>query len=201
MDDSAPTRGLPLRHLLSPSQPLVAPASSRFCGCLVACDQPWKRTPRDLSRRFRPPLVRPASRGKSWSSASGFFMPGFSCRTTTTFSSRHPGVGLSRGMKWLNQEYAQSFNVRHRRVGHLFQGRFKGILVERESHLLELVRSIVLNPVRCPTKRKRCDWPGMMSGATTVRRPGSKLRPPGWRRAGDGLDAGSVSSPRSCSGP
>jgi putative transposase len=59
-----------------------------------------------------------------------------------------PEVGLSRGMKWLNQEYAQAFNERHQRVGHLFQGRFKSILVEREGHLLELIRYIVLNPVR-----------------------------------------------------
>jgi putative transposase len=58
-------------------------------------------------------------------------------------------VGLSRGVKWLNKEYAQKFNWRHSRVGHLFQGRFRGILVEREGHLLELVRYIVLNPVRC----------------------------------------------------
>ncbi|MEA2166125.1 MAG: REP-associated tyrosine transposase [Thermoanaerobaculia bacterium] len=60
-----------------------------------------------------------------------------------------PEVGLSRGVKWLNQTYAEAFNERHDRVGHLFQGRFKGILAERESHLLELIRYIVLNPVRC----------------------------------------------------
>jgi len=60
-----------------------------------------------------------------------------------------PETNLSRGMRTLNGEYAQSFNQRHRRAGHLFQGRFKGILVERESHLLELVRYVVLNPVRC----------------------------------------------------
>jgi hypothetical protein len=51
-------------------------------------------------------------------------------------------------MQQLNSRYSQAFNRRHRRVGHLFQGRFKGILVERESHLLELVRYVVLNPVR-----------------------------------------------------
>jgi hypothetical protein len=62
-----------------------------------------------------------------------------------------PEIGLSSGMQWLNQRYAQEFNKRHGRVGHLFQGRFKGILVERESHLLELLRYIVLNPVRCGT--------------------------------------------------
>jgi len=60
-----------------------------------------------------------------------------------------PETNLSRGIRTLNGDYAQSFNRRYRRAGHLFQGRFKGILVERESHLLELVRYIVLNPVRC----------------------------------------------------
>jgi hypothetical protein len=59
-----------------------------------------------------------------------------------------PEVGLSRGVKWLNQIYAEYVNERYERVGHLFQGRFKGILVEREGHLLELLRYIVLNPVR-----------------------------------------------------
>jgi REP element-mobilizing transposase RayT len=64
-----------------------------------------------------------------------------------------PDCGLSRGVKWLNQRVAETFNERHDRVGHLFQGRFKSILVERESHLLELVRYIVLNPVRaCLTR-------------------------------------------------
>jgi len=59
-----------------------------------------------------------------------------------------PEPNLSAGMRQLNGLYAQGFNRRHSRVGHLFQGRFKGILVEREAHLLELSRYIVLNPVR-----------------------------------------------------
>jgi len=59
-----------------------------------------------------------------------------------------PERTLSRGMQWLNSKYAQAFNRRHDRVGHLFQGRFKGILVEKQSHLLELARYVVLNPVR-----------------------------------------------------
>ena len=60
-----------------------------------------------------------------------------------------PERTLSHGVKRLNERWAQRFNWRHDRVGHLFQGRFNGILVERETHLLELVRYIVLNPVRC----------------------------------------------------
>ena len=55
---------------------------------------------------------------------------------------------LSRGMHALNGGYSQEFNRRHNRRGHLFEGRFKGILVEKEAHLLELHRYVVLNPVR-----------------------------------------------------
>jgi hypothetical protein len=51
-------------------------------------------------------------------------------------------------MRQLNGIYTQSFNRRHKSVGHLSQGQFKAILVERESHLLELCRYIVLNPAR-----------------------------------------------------
>ena len=59
-----------------------------------------------------------------------------------------PEGNLSRGMRQLNGVYTQGFNRRHRKVGHLFQGRFKAILVERDSYLLELARYVVLNPVR-----------------------------------------------------
>jgi putative transposase len=55
---------------------------------------------------------------------------------------------LSVGMRQLNGVYTQRFNRHHGRVGHLFQGRFKAILLERESYLLELCRYVVLNPVR-----------------------------------------------------
>ncbi len=55
---------------------------------------------------------------------------------------------LSAGMKLLNSAYAQYFNYSHDRTGHLFQGRFKAIVVEKDSYLLELCRYIVLNPVR-----------------------------------------------------
>jgi putative transposase len=59
-----------------------------------------------------------------------------------------PEPTLSRGMKWLNGKYAQWFNKRHQRSGHLFQGRFKGFLVEKESYLQALIRYVALNPVR-----------------------------------------------------
>ena len=55
---------------------------------------------------------------------------------------------LSIGMRQLNGVYTQAFNRRHGKVGHLFQGRFKAILIQKETHLLEACRYVVLNPVR-----------------------------------------------------
>ena len=83
-----------------------------------------------------------------------------------------PEANLSRGMHLLNGVYTQWFNHQHRRVGHLLQGRFKAIVVEKESHLLELARYIVLNPVRAKMVRSEWDWPWSsyraMSGQTNV---------------------------------
>lgn len=59
-----------------------------------------------------------------------------------------PEGNLSAGMRQLNGVYTQAFNRTHDRDGHLFKGRYKSILVEKESYLLELARYIVLNPVR-----------------------------------------------------
>ena len=73
---------------------------------------------------------------------------------------------LSKGMKYLNGTYTQSFNRRHRRVGHVFQGRFKGILVQKDAYLLELARYIVLNPVRARMVRRAQDWPWSSYRAT-----------------------------------
>lgn len=55
---------------------------------------------------------------------------------------------LSRGMRELNGIYTQRFNRRHQREGHVFQGRYKSVLVDKNRYLLELSRYIVLNPVR-----------------------------------------------------
>ena len=57
-------------------------------------------------------------------------------------------AGLNRALRYVNGVYTQSFNRRHKRVGHLFQGRYKAILVEKQSYLLELSRYIHLNPWR-----------------------------------------------------
>lgn len=57
-----------------------------------------------------------------------------------------PQPNLSLGMRQLNGRYTQAYNRRHQRVGHLLQGRFTAILVEKKAHLLELCRYVVLNP-------------------------------------------------------
>lgn len=62
-----------------------------------------------------------------------------------------PQPNLSDGMHQLNGVWSQQFNRRHGRVGQVFQGRFKAIMVERDSYLLELARCVVLNPVRART--------------------------------------------------
>ncbi|MGF1907863.1 transposase [Vibrio kasasachensis] len=59
-----------------------------------------------------------------------------------------PDGNLSKGMRQLNGVYTQKFNRKHQRVGHLYQGRYKAILVDKEAYLLEVGRYIVLNPVR-----------------------------------------------------
>jgi putative transposase len=59
-----------------------------------------------------------------------------------------PDGNLSKGMRHLNGVYTMRFNRHHGSVGHVFQGRYKAILVQKESHLFEVCRYVVLNPVR-----------------------------------------------------
>jgi len=65
---------------------------------------------------------------------------------------------LSGGMRQLNGLYTQRFNRRHGLAGHLFQGRYKAILVQKETYLLELTRYVVLNPLRANMVESLEDW-------------------------------------------
>ena len=65
---------------------------------------------------------------------------------------------LSRGMRQLNGWYTQQFNRSHQMVGHLFQGRYKAILVQKESYLSELARYVVLNPLRANMVANLDEW-------------------------------------------
>lgn len=69
-------------------------------------------------------------------------------------------VSLSKIMQTFQSSYTQYYNSRHKKIGHLFQGRYKAILCDKDSYLLELVRYIHLNPVRAKlvTDPKEYEW-------------------------------------------
>ncbi len=71
-----------------------------------------------------------------------------------------PEANLSAGMRQLNGVWSQCFNRAHGRVGHVFQERYKAIMVERQGYLLELARYVVLNPLRArmETDLGRYEW-------------------------------------------
>lgn len=77
-----------------------------------------------------------------------------------------PDGNLAKGMRQLNGVYTQRFNKRHAMVGHIFQGRYKAIIVEKESYLLELARYIVLNPVRARMVKSPATWKWSSYAAT-----------------------------------
>ncbi len=81
-----------------------------------------------------------------------------------------PEGNLSIGMRQLNGVYTQWFNRIHGRVGHLFQGRFKGIVVQKDSHLLEASRYIVLNPIRAGLIKHPNQWVWSSYSATAGQR-------------------------------
>ena len=86
-----------------------------------------------------------------------------------------PEAGLSAGVHDLNARYAQWFNLRSSRTGHLFEGRFRAVLVQKDSHLLELCRYVVLNPVRAKLARGAGEWPWSSYRATA-----GLAEPPDW---------------------
>ena len=67
-------------------------------------------------------------------------------------------ANLSLLMRHLNGVYTQRFNRRYDKVGHVFQGRFNAILVDRDSYLLSLCRYVELNPLRSRLARSPADW-------------------------------------------
>jgi REP element-mobilizing transposase RayT len=78
-----------------------------------------------------------------------------------------PEGNLTKGMRQLNGVFTQWSNRRHKRSGHVFQGRYKAILVDRDSYFLELARYIVLNPVRAAMVKHPNQWKWSSYGATS----------------------------------
>jgi putative transposase len=82
-----------------------------------------------------------------------------------------PLPNLPSGMRQLNGLYAQSFNGRHNRCGHVFEARYRSRLVEKESYLLAVCRYVVLNPVRAGICLHPQDWPWSSYRATAGLEP------------------------------
>lgn len=72
-------------------------------------------------------------------------------------------------MRHLNGVYTQAYSRRHRVVGHLFQGRFKAVLVDRDAYLLEVCRYVELNPVGARMVDEAAQWPWSSYTAHTGR--------------------------------
>ncbi|CAB1076703.1 hypothetical protein D1AOALGA4SA_4498 [Olavius algarvensis Delta 1 endosymbiont] len=70
-----------------------------------------------------------------------------------------PQPNLCRAIKWINDSYAVYFNRKRQRRGHLFQGRFKSILVDADEYLKQLSRYIHLNPIRAKMVEKLSAYP------------------------------------------
>jgi REP element-mobilizing transposase RayT len=70
-----------------------------------------------------------------------------------------PELDLARGMQLLNGRYARRFNQRHGRDGHVFAGPYFAKPVERDEHVVEASRYIVLNPVRAGLCTEPGEWP------------------------------------------
>jgi REP element-mobilizing transposase RayT len=95
-----------------------------------------------------------------------------------------PEANLAAGMRRFNGVYTQAFNRRHSRVGHLFQGRYKSIVVDKESYGLELCRYIVLNPVRARMVKRPGDWAWSSYRATVGQVGNSDWSNISWGKAG-----------------
>jgi putative transposase len=80
-----------------------------------------------------------------------------------------PLANISIGMRQLNGLYARRFNRRYDLEGHVFQSRFRSILVENDPYLLEVCRYVVLNPVRAGVCDHPGDWPWSSFNATVGR--------------------------------
>ncbi|MBI9086248.1 MAG: hypothetical protein JEZ11_21795 [Desulfobacterales bacterium] len=70
-----------------------------------------------------------------------------------------PEANLSRAIQWINVSYAVYFNGKRKRIGHLFQGRFKALLVDADEYLKHLSRYIHLNPVRAKMVESASEYP------------------------------------------
>ncbi len=82
-----------------------------------------------------------------------------------------PDANLAEGMRWLHGLYAQTFNERHGRAGHLFQGRYGAVRVKTDPQLWTVARYLALNPVDAGLGEHPADWRWSSYAATAAGRP------------------------------
>jgi REP-associated tyrosine transposase len=107
----------------------------------------------DQDRRSFLGILRDALAVFDWRCLTYCLMPNHYHLVTLTM-----GSNLSEGMKRINSVYAQRFNRRYDRCGHLFQGRFGATLIESDTHMLEVLRYVALNPVRAGLTAGPDEW-------------------------------------------
>jgi putative transposase len=107
----------------------------------------------DTDRRSFLGILRDAVDAFEWKCLTYCLMPNHYHLVARTIQSN-----LSQGMKRINGLYAQRFNRRHDRCGHLFQGRFGATLIESDAHMLEVLRYVALNPVRAGLASRAEEW-------------------------------------------
>lgn len=82
-----------------------------------------------------------------------------------------PACNLSDGMHYINGVFAQRSNRRHRQTGHVFEGPFRSLVIQRESYLMRAARYVVRNPVRAGLVAHVSDWPWSSYRATAGLEP------------------------------
>lgn len=102
-----------------------------------------------------------------------------------------PKANLSAGMHVLNSRYAHAFNDRYGHTGHVFEARFGAVLVERDGHLLELIRYVHRNPVRALLCREPGEWEW-----SSYRALAGRARAPAWLAVDEVLELFGRSRPR-----
>ncbi len=95
---------------------------------------------------------------------------------------RTPEPNLARCMRHLNGLYTQRFNRQHHRCGHLLQGRYHAVIIDDQRYLLEVIRYVLLNPVRAGMVSTAAEWP-WSSYPSTI----GKSATPRWLAATDVL--------------
>jgi REP element-mobilizing transposase RayT len=115
----------------------------------------------DLDREIYLDILGHVSRTRSWYVLSYCLMDNHVHLVVET-----PGANLGDGMQFLHGLYAQDFNERHGRVGHLFQGRYGARLLDCDEALWGAIAYVVRNPVEAGLCRRPEDWPWSSHAAT-----------------------------------